>query len=364
MVKIKKMTITILINGVGGPTPRSIARSLQRYSNLEVRLIGTDVNPLAYGLYENTLYDKTYVIPRAGHDKYWSTIKKIVADENIDLAIVQPEMEVLEWSRYKFLGNNLPCKVLLPDYAIVENLIDKSLMTELLKETDLVPNSLDISPDNMDLELIKEKLGYPFWIRSTSGSSGLGSLKVEDGNSLKNWVTINPNVSKFIGSTFLPGRNLACKLLFNDGKLLRAASGERVNYIMSKVAPSGITGNTSFGRLLNEPKLVELSEKALRIVEKNTETKLHGFFTADFKEDENGKPYLTEINIRMVAFNMSFAAGGANFSEDIVNLLINPETFDENYKMYEFEKDLIFLRDVDAEPIIMKESQLLERYNR
>ena len=358
MEKIKKMKITILINGVGGPTPRSIARSLHRYSNLDVRLIGTDVNPLAYGLYEDTLYDKTYVIPPAGHDKYWSTIEKIVADEKIKLAIVQPELEVLEWTTYKSLGNNWPCKVLLPDLAIVENLIDKSLMTELLKDTDLVPNSLDISPQNMDLELISEKLGYPFWIRSTSGSSGLGSLKVEDANSLKNWVTINPKVSKFIGSTFLPGRNLACKLLFNEGKLLRAASGERVNYIMSKVAPSGITGNTSFGRLLNEPKLVELSEKALRIVEKNAGKKLHGFFTADFKEDEKGKPFLTEINVRMVAFNMSFAAGGANFSEDIVNLLLNPDTFDQDYRMYEFEKDLIFLRDVDAEPILMKESDL------
>lgn len=355
------MTITILISGVGGPTPRSIARSLHRYSNLDVRLIGTDVNPLAYGLYENSLYDKTYVIPPAGHEKYWSTLAKIIVDEKIDLAIVQPEMEVLEWTHYKSLGNNWPCKVLLPDYSIVENLIDKSLMTKLLKETDLVPTSLDISPNNIDLDLIEEKLGYPFWIRSTSGSSGLGSLKVEDSNSLKNWITINPNVSKFIGSSFLPGRNLACKLLFNEGKLLRAASGERVNYIMSKVAPSGITGNTSFGRLLNEPELVELSEKALRIVEKTTCKILHGFFTADFKEDENGKPYLTEINVRMVAFNMLFAAGGANFSEDIVNLLLNPETFNKDYKMYQFEQDLIFLRDVDAEPILMRESDLLKK---
>lgn len=354
------MITTILINGVGGPTPRSIARSLHKYSDLQVRLIGTDINPLAYGLYENDLYDKTYVIPPAGNDNYWATLEKIIIDEKIDLAIVQPEIEVLEWTRHKSLGKNWPCKVLLPDYSIVENLIDKSLMTELLKETDLIPNSLNIDPENIDIESIEDKLGYPFWIRSTSGSSGLGSLKVEGGDSLKNWITINPKVKKFIGSEFLPGRNLACKLLFKEGNLLRAASGERVNYIMSKVAPSGITGNTSFGRLLNEPKLIELAERALRIVEKNTDKKLHGFFTTDFKEDENGKPYITEINVRMVAFNMSFAACGANFSEDIVNLLIAPDSFDTNYKMYEFEKDLIFLRDVDAEPILMKENDLLQ----
>src|SRR5690554_5751316 len=98
MVKIKFMSIKILINGVGGPTPRSIARSLHRYSDLEITLIGTDVNPLAYGLYEDDLYIKTYVIPPAGDKDYWPTIQLLVEKHDIDMAIVQPEKEVLEWT--------------------------------------------------------------------------------------------------------------------------------------------------------------------------------------------------------------------------------------------------------------------------
>src|SRR5699024_5957602 len=142
------MKINILINGVGGPTPRSIARSLHRYSELEIRLIGTDINPRAYGLYEKDLYHKTYIIPRAGDKNYWSVLESIVQKHEIDLAFVQPEMEVLEWTRYKSQGNEWPCKAILPNYNIVENLIDKSLMTSLLRDTDLVPNSLDIDPKN------------------------------------------------------------------------------------------------------------------------------------------------------------------------------------------------------------------------
>jgi carbamoyl-phosphate synthase large subunit len=48
--------MNILITGVGGPTPRSIARSL-RLSPIykEATLIGTDINPLAHGLYQNEL---------------------------------------------------------------------------------------------------------------------------------------------------------------------------------------------------------------------------------------------------------------------------------------------------------------------
>ena len=61
----------------------------------------------------------------------------------------------------------------------------------------------------------------------------------------------------------------------------------------------------------------------------------------------------------MVAFNYSFALAGANFSEDILALLSNDSNFDLTYKMYEFEPQTIFLRDVDVQPILMKESDLL-----
>ena len=58
----------ILINGVGGPTPRSISRALRWYSRYKhYELIGTDINPLARDLYDQTLYNKTYLVPPAGH---------------------------------------------------------------------------------------------------------------------------------------------------------------------------------------------------------------------------------------------------------------------------------------------------------
>jgi carbamoyl-phosphate synthase large subunit len=165
-------------------------------------------------------------------------------------------------------------------------------------------------------------------------------------------------VERFLASEFLPGRNLACKLLYWEGKLLRGACGERVNYIMSKVAPSGITGNTSFGRLLNEKPLVETASKAMDFLFGKLGVERHGFFTIDFKENAQGEPLITEINVRHVAFTQCFAAAGANFADDTVRLLLG-EPIDKSFKIYEFEKDLIFLRDVDSLPIIMKESQLM-----
>lgn len=351
----------ILITGVGGPTPRSFAIALKKYSFYKkFELFGTDINPLAVGLYQNELFNKTFVIPPASSPDYWDTIERIIKENDIEAAVILPELEVMEWSKRKET-QELPCKVLLPDYAMAELLVDKWKMTEILKDLDIVPPSVTFSSNSTDLNSVFDVLGSNFWVRSTSGTSGLGSLKVKDLESLKNWIQINPNVEEFIASKFLPGRNLACKMLYYDGKLLRTACGERVNYIMAKVAPSGITGNTSFGRLLNEPALVDEGIRAMEHLFKHTGAKKHGFFTVDFKEDENGKPYITEINVRHVAFTQCFAAGGANFASDTVRLLNNDLDFDRNYKMYEFEKDLIFLRDVDSLPILMKETELLKK---
>jgi hypothetical protein len=353
--------MNILISGVGGPTPRSISRSIKisKYSE-ESKLFGTDINPYTHGLYESELYEKNILVPSSRNEKYWDTIIAFIEENEIEYAMIHPEQAALEWSLYKKEGGIWPCKTILPDYDLVKVLMDKGTMTTILSDSGLVPKSYVMNPNDLDFVKLEEALSYPFWIRSSSGSSGLGSLKVESRESLKNWFTINPDVSEFIASIFLPKRNLACKLLYHNGKLIRAASGERVNYIMSKVAPSGITGNTSYGKLLNEPNLVNQAIKAMDLLFKATNTNKHGFFTADFKEDINGVPYITEINIRMVAFNYCFALAGANFSEDILALISNDPTFDHTFKMYEFDPGTIFLRDVDVEPILMKESDIIK----
>jgi carbamoyl-phosphate synthase large subunit len=349
----------ILITGVGGPTPRSFAQSLRKYSRYaDYEMVATDSNPYAYGLYMKDLFVKSYLVPRAGDSNYWPVIEEIIQKEKIDYAIVLPELEVIEWA-HRSLSNEIPCKVLLPDYTLATQLVDKAKMTEVLEPFGLVPNSFTLRKDEV-ISQADFKLDFPFWIRSASGSSGLGSLKITSMKDLQNWININPHVEKFLASEFLPGRNLACKLLYYNGKLLRSGIAERVYYIMSKVAPSGITGNTSFGRLLNEPDVFNVGQKAMEIMFEKTNAPKHGFFTVDLKEDKYGKPMVTEVNIRFVAFNQCYAAAGANLPEDLIRVLDEDPTFDMNFKLYEFEKGMIFLRDVDEPPIIMNESQLLK----
>jgi carbamoyl-phosphate synthase large subunit len=357
------LSFNLLITGIGGPTPRSLARALRWHSRYrEYRLIGTDINPHARDLYDRELYDRTLLVPPAGHAEYWPALERLIAEEQIEIALVQPELEVLAWAARAEAGG-LPCKALLPSHALALALTDKARMTAALEGTGLVPPSLLIDPAEEDLERVGQALGYPFWIRATAGSSGLGSLKVENPAALRQWIAINPGVRRFIASQYLPGRNLACKLLYYEGQLVRAACAERVQYIMAKIAPSGITGNTSFGRLLNEPALIELARQALAHLFRATGAFAHGFFTVDFKEDAAGRAYITEINVRHVAFSLCFAMAGANFAEDTVRLLDGDAAFERGYRMYEFEPGLIFLRDVDAVPVVMREGEVFLNAN-
>lgn len=347
--------INILVTGIGGPTPRSFVRSIIDSKSDAYNFIGVDADPLAIGLYDNTSYSKTYLVPKANNEYYWTRIAKIIDLHHIEFAVVLPEVEVVAWSKRKE-QEGLPCKAFISSRLPTEALVDKKHLHDLLKNKPYIPRYCTF------LNGVKRNdlpLDYPFWVRSTVGSSGLGSLKINSDKELEEWMRINPLIKEFIASEFLPGRNLACKVIYMDGKILRSACAERVTYIMSKVAPSGITGNTAFGRLINDNDLVKITNEAISSVFSQYQSKANGIFTVDFKENSQGQPMITEINVRFVAFVSSLAKAGANLPLDYLDANLKPESFSFTYQHYEFAEGTIFLRDVDEKPIIMNEKNLL-----
>lgn len=348
--------INILVTGVGGPTPRSFVRSVLDSGAGSYRFIGVDANPLAIGLYDKSSYDHTYLVPRADDERYWLEISQIVDRHHIQFAVVLPEVEVVAWSKRKDI-EGLPCKTFISSSQPIEALIDKKKLHEILVSKPYIPRYCTFLNGFKNRDLM---LDYPFWVRGTVGSSGLGSLKITSEKELDEWMQINPLIEEFIASEFLPGRNLACKVIYMDGEILRSACAERVTYIMSKVAPSGITGNTAFGRMINDTQLVNIADDAISSFFNHYQSKANGVFTVDFKEDAQGNPMITEINVRFVAFISSLAQAGANLPLDYLEMNLNPDNFSHVYKHYEFPKGTIFLRDVDEKPVVMNEKDLLD----
>ena len=90
---------TVLITGIGGLTPRSIAKVIRK-KHPDYRLIGCDINKRAIGFFINGLLDEYYICPRCDEHSYFPWIEKIVKDRNIDYAFVQPESEIVKWGDY------------------------------------------------------------------------------------------------------------------------------------------------------------------------------------------------------------------------------------------------------------------------
>lgn len=182
--------MNVLITGVGGPTPRSFAIAVKKYGTLKnVTFFATDINPLSIGLYQKDLFEKSYVVPRCTEPDYWQAIDAIIKQNNIEYAVILPELEVMEWSKKKE-QRGVPVKVLLPSSDIARLLVDKAKMTDILDPLGVVPPSVSFDRNNYSLEEVFAKLGYDFWVRSSSGTSGLGSLRVNGIQALKNWIPL------------------------------------------------------------------------------------------------------------------------------------------------------------------------------
>ena len=106
---------TILITGIGGLTPRSIA-TIIRENHPDYKLIGCDIEKKAIGFFmkdksDRKLIDKYYLAPRCDSPDYFPFIERVVTEEKIDYAFVQPESEIVEWGKYYEETNSPGCLV-------------------------------------------------------------------------------------------------------------------------------------------------------------------------------------------------------------------------------------------------------------
>ena len=132
------------------------------------------------------------------------------------------------------------------------------------------------------------------------------------------------------------------------------AQAERIEYIMAKVAVSGITGNTAKGRLLNNEQIKKTALNAIEKLCAITGEIMEGLVVIDMKGDKNNNPIITEINIRHVAYSSSFASAGFNISEYQLLLALGRDNEISPEIEKQFPVNNLILRDVDGLPIYIE----------
>jgi len=344
----------VLITGACAVSARSVLRSLKMSKIFgDCEFIGWDACSLLYGVYAKA-FDRLYKVPPVSDPSYEQVAREIITKEKIDAAILVPEVEVVYWCT-RNLG--VPC--LLPPPKFAQLAISKERVFEALKDTDLVPKHFSATVENIKADNFVNPLGYPVWIRDGGAgtASAKGAFKAHSHEDLKAWCQINSGIDHFQLSEFLPGSNYGCFCLFKNGKLVKMCQAERIEYIMAKVAVSGITGNTSKGRLLNDDNIKKVAlEVIFRLCAQTGET-MNGLVVVDMKCREDGYPVATEINLRHVAFSSMFASAGFNVSEYQLLLALNRDNEISPEVDKQFPKGNLMLRDVDGTPIYVEHPQ-------
>jgi len=339
----------ILVTGACGVTSRSVVRALNESPVFagKCEFVGTDVCYLEYGIYEG-LYEKIYKVPYFNDPAYRAMMAKIIAEERVEYAIIIPEPEMLYWCEHPF-----DVKFLRIPPKFGRAVLSKKSLYDHLAETAVVPKYQILAREDLLSHPEKVSLPYPFWVRdyAEGSTSGKGSFRAEDAEGLRAWGVINRGIPSFMLSEFLPGRNLACFTLFSNGKLLKYGVAQRIDYVMGKVAVSGITGNTSKGKLLNDPQALEVALKAIGNIVAQTGEVMNGLVVTDLKCNDRDEPVVTEINLRHVAFTSTFASAGLNFCEYQMLILAGRENEIPPGLTIEFPDSNIMLRDVDGLPI-------------
>ena len=351
---------TILITGIGGLTPRSITE-IVRENHPDYRIVGCDIEKKAMGFFMEGLLDEYYVCPRCTSPEYFPWIERLVEKERIDYAFVQPEAEIVEWGDYYEKNGKYPCPVFMGSKLLSESLRDKSIMADLLEGTDFIPKTIKVTQDNPRYEDVEKEIGFPCWIRATEGTGGLGSLRLDDISSYRSWLFINAKIPEFTVSEFLTGRHLANEMLYYNGEYVKGAALECVEYVMANTAPSHVTGNTHFGRFLNEDYINEFCDNCIKYLEKKLGVLAHGILSFDLKEDKDGNLKVTEVNIRHMAYTGVMARVGFDLIEDTIKIMEDGNCDRvERAPFYHYKRPYVFLRDVDAKPIILDGEDVFE----
>lgn len=347
----------IVVTGACAVSARNVLRSLKMSDKFKnATFIGWDMCSILYGVYSKD-FDRIYKVPGVNDPRYRDVIQDILNKERPNAVMVLPEVEVLYWAKNPF---DVPHMTPSPEFC--ELAISKKKLFNLLKDTQLIPISEDLSRENAFDNNYKLPLEFPMWVRDASAgtASGKGSFKANNLTELRAWVMINTGIENFQISEFCPGGNYGVLCLFENGKLLKCAIAERLEYIMAKVAVSGITGNTSRGRFLNDNHIKEQALDAIQRVCDATKSIMHGVVVVDMKADANGVAKVTEINIRYVAYNCLLANAGFNLAEyHLLTALGRSNELSPEVEI-QFPKNNMWLRDVDAVPIYVEDYRDLQ----
>jgi carbamoyl-phosphate synthase large subunit len=189
------MAIPILITSAGTASAVSVIKALHLQKELPVRLIATDMDPLAPGLH---LADAYEVIPSANSTEYMPRMLEIVKREKIQVVIpiFSKEIEVVAAKREAFEG--LGVRLMLHPLESIRICNDKRIKAERVAALG-IPTPRCFS--RAEVEALTEA-DLPIFVKPVSSSSSKGARPLHKGAEVE---MLMPHFEEHIFQPFLQG---------------------------------------------------------------------------------------------------------------------------------------------------------------
>ena len=349
----------ILCTGAGGPAGINFTMSL-RAAPENMYLIGTDSNALYLHL---TITDNKYLVPRAKDPSYIDKLNEIISKEKIEFLHAQPDVEVEVVSENR---EKLNAPVFLPSKAAVKACQDKLESARVWKKKGVpVARTIEIHKEE-DIDRAFAEFGSPIWIRARSGAGGKGSTPADNRETAVSWINYwrGRKVDwEFLAQEHLPGINIAFHSIWKDGELVTSMARERIEYIYSYLAPSGITGTPAIQKTVHNEEVNKIGTDAVLSID----PKFTGIASVDLKGNTAGVPCVTEINPgRMFTTSYFFSYASKILRKDhfanIPYLAVKlgyKETIPEIPKYNCLPADVYWIRHMDAPAHLVKDNIVL-----
>lgn len=308
--------ICILLTGCGAPGAYGIINSFYKNGERNIRIVGVDINPNAYG---KGLVDKFYPIPAANSENFIDEVLKICILEKVEVIvpIVTKELEVFSRNKKIFLEKNI--KVSVMDEKILHLVNNKGSLLNKIKELNIKVPKYFLTNNLKEIKEAIKKIGYPenpVFLKPTLGNGSRGTRMLDSSISkFDSFFSSKPNsflisydelieilsekkeLPEMMVMEFLPGSEYSVDILSEQGKCLAIVCRKGLRVVSSIQMDSIIEKNSNLENMCKE------------VVEK---LKLTGIFSFDVKCDKDENPLIIEMNPRLPAGIVATVVAGCN----------------------------------------------------
>jgi carbamoyl-phosphate synthase large subunit len=324
-------SITAVVTGVGGGVGQSIIKglnlSMDRKGGIEYRIVGTDADAFASGLYRT---DVGYTVPRSDEEGYVERIVNIIQEENADILIPGSDPEVLKIAenRQKIKSEG-DVEILVSPEETVRIGLDKWKTYKYLDENGFeTPHT--VLPENVG-EIVDKK-GFPVVVKPRTGSASRDLFIVTDQEELDYALAHSDGV--IIQEYIIPekwGDNLNKSDLRRQideysTEVIASKEGEIVNSISNwRKMDKGIP---SVAKVRPYDEVRQACEKVARSLD------IVGPLNLQARITEKG-PIFFELNTRFSGSTAVRCVAGFNGPDTMVRNLVLDEEVDQSDLMFE-----------------------------